>query len=200
MPDGSSPLASSPSLRATPPRRKTHPSKPGRLTSTSSPRSARGLFFEDSDSSVTNNGYFLVRIPAFVFPRLNDASLGVQVELSNAPRLRGVDYSVLSYARIRLTKAADVGANVRLFHGASKTGTEFSLHATPVVGVRFTSTGSSQAQLARIQCRSTLPHQRQGEQPGVFLHFDFSRVIHPGPPLYAAHANAHCSPAVAENR
>ena len=103
------------------------------------PAFGAGLFFEDSDveSSITNNGYFLVRIPAFVFPRLNDASLGVQAELGRAPKLQGVEYSVLSYARIGLTKAAYVGANVRLFHGASKTGTEFSLHATPVVGVRL---------------------------------------------------------------
>ena len=103
------------------------------------PAIGAGVFFEDSEgeSSITNNGYFLVRIPAFVFPRLNDASLGVQAELGRAPKLQGVEYSVLSYARIRLTKAAYVGANVRLFHGASKTGTEFSLHATPVVGVRL---------------------------------------------------------------
>ncbi len=105
------------------------------------PAIGAGVFVEDSDaeSSVTNNGYFLVRIPAFVFPQLNDASAGVQVELSNAPRLRGVDYSVLSYARVRLTRSAYAGANVRLFHGAWKTGAEFSPHATPVVGLRLLS-------------------------------------------------------------
>ncbi len=105
------------------------------------PAIGAGVFVEDSDaeSSVTNNGYFLVRIPAFVFPRLNDASLGVQVELSNAPRLRGVDYSVLSYARIKLAGNTYTGANVRLFHGAAKAGGEFSLRAMPVVGLRLLS-------------------------------------------------------------
>ncbi len=105
------------------------------------PALGAGVFVEDSDaeSSVTNNGYFLVRIPAFVFPRLNDASLGVQVELSNAPRLRGVDYSVLSYARIKLAGNTYAGANVRLFHGAAKAGAEFSLRAMPVVGLRLLS-------------------------------------------------------------
>ncbi len=105
------------------------------------PAIGAGVFVEDSDaeSSVTNNGYFLVRIPAFVFPRLNDASAGVQVELSNAPRLRGVDYSVLSYARIKLAGTTYAGANVRLFHGAAKAGAEFSLRAMPVVGLRLLS-------------------------------------------------------------
>ncbi len=105
------------------------------------PAIGAGVFVEDSDaeSSVTNNGYFLVRIPAFVFPRLNDASAGVQVELSNAPRLRGVDYSVLSYARIKLAGNTYTGANVRLFHGAAKAGGEFSLRAMPVVGLRLLS-------------------------------------------------------------
>ncbi len=105
------------------------------------PAIGAGVFVEDSDaeSSITNNGYFLVRIPAFVFPRLNDASAGVQVELSNAPRLRGVDYSVLSYARIKLAGNTYTGANVRLFHGAAKAGAEFSLRAMPVVGLRLLS-------------------------------------------------------------
>ena len=50
-----------------------------------------------------------------------------------------LDYSVLSYARIKLAGNTYTGANVRLFHGSAKAGGEFSLRAMPIVGLRLLS-------------------------------------------------------------
>ena len=101
-----------------------------------------GVFVEDSkaESSDTNNGFLLVRLPAFSFPKLNDASVGVQAEVMN-PTLSGFATEIVSYARVHIAGGTYAGANVRLFD-VSKDGADFSLHASPVVGVRLLTLGS----------------------------------------------------------
>lgn len=96
-----------------------------------------GVFVEDSkaESADTNNGFFLVRLPAFSFPSLNDTSVGVQVEVLD-PTLSGLSTEIVSYARVHIAGGTYAGANVRVFD-VSKDGADFSLHAAPVVGLRL---------------------------------------------------------------
>ena len=98
------------------------------------PAVGAGIFLEDSETkSVSNNGYFLVRVPGLVLPGFFDTSVGTQVELSKAPN---VEYSILSYARFSLTDHISAGANVRLWRGGEGR-TEYAPRVTPVVGFRL---------------------------------------------------------------
>ena len=104
------------------------------LISTSSPAIGAGIFLEDAETKpVSNNGFFLVRVPGLILPGLFDASVGMQVELSKAPE---VEYAILSYARFSITDHVSAGANVRLWRGGEGR-TESALRVTPVVSFRL---------------------------------------------------------------
>ena len=102
------------------------------------PAVGAGLFFEASGTAaVSNNGYFLVRVPAIVVPSFFDLSAGLQVEVSNAPN---IEYAVLNYARFNFTDHVYAGANVRFWRGGGGS-TEYALRASPVVGFRLLTLG-----------------------------------------------------------
>ena len=98
------------------------------------PAFGAGIYLEDSETKpVSNNGFFIVRVPGLVLPDFFDTSVGMQVELSKAP---DVEYAILSYARFSFAEHVSAGANVRLWRGGEGR-TESALRVTPVVGFRL---------------------------------------------------------------
>ena len=98
------------------------------------PALGAGIYLEDSETKpVSNNGFFLVRVPGLILPGFFDTSVGMQVELSKAPN---VEYAILSYARFSITDHVSAGANVRLWRGGEGR-TESALRVTPVVSFRL---------------------------------------------------------------
>ena len=98
------------------------------------PALGAGIYLEDSETKpVSNNGFFLLRVPGLNLPSFFNASLGAQFELSKAP---DVEYAILSYARFNFTDHVSAGANVRLWRGGEGR-TASALRVTPVVGFRL---------------------------------------------------------------
>ena len=98
------------------------------------PAFGAGIYLEDAATKpVSNNGFFIVRVPGLILPGFFDTSVGMQVEFSKAPE---VEYAILSYARFNLTDHVSAGANVRLWRGGGGR-TESALRVTPVVGFRL---------------------------------------------------------------
>ena len=96
------------------------------------PALGAGIFLEDSKTkSVSNNGFFIVRVPGLILPRF---SVGMQVELSKAP---DIEYAIGNYARFSFTEHVSAGANVRLWRGGGAGRIEYALKVTPVVGFRL---------------------------------------------------------------
>ena len=98
------------------------------MISTSPQPIGAGIYLEDSETKpVSNNGFFLLRVPGLILPGFLDTSVGMQVELSEAPE---VEYAILSYARFSITDHVSAGANVRLWRGGEGR-TESALRVTP---------------------------------------------------------------------
>ena len=98
------------------------------------PAFGAGIYLEDAATKpVSNNGFFIVRVPGLILPGFFDTSVGMQVEFSRAPE---VEYAILSYARFSFTEHVSAGANVRLWRGGEGR-TASALRVTPVVGFRL---------------------------------------------------------------
>ena len=103
------------------------------------PAFGAGIYLEDSGTApVSNNGFFIVRVPGLILPEFLDTSVGMQVELSKAPN---VEYAIQSYARVSFTEHVSAGANVRLWRGGEGR-LESALKVTPVVGFRLLTVAS----------------------------------------------------------